>query len=52
MWLNLAATNFPASDATNRAAARKDRDVVAAKMTPDQIAAAQRLAREWKPKSN
>jgi hypothetical protein len=28
---------------------RKKRDEVAAKMTPDQIAEAQRLAREWKP---
>jgi hypothetical protein len=26
------------------------RDLVAAKMTPDQIAEAQRMAREWKPK--
>jgi hypothetical protein len=28
----------------------KDRDTVAAKMTPAQIAEAQRLASEWKPK--
>jgi hypothetical protein len=28
---------------------RKKRDEVAANMTPDQIAEAQRLAREWKP---
>ena len=28
----------------------KNRDIVAAKMTPAQIAEAQRLAREWKPK--
>jgi hypothetical protein len=27
-----------------------DRDEVAAKMTPEQVAEAQRLAREWKPK--
>jgi TPR repeat protein len=52
MWFNLAAANFPVSDTANRATARKDRDVVAAKMSPDQIAEAQRLAREWKPKSN
>jgi TPR repeat protein len=29
--------------------ARKDRDRVAEKMTPEQIAEAQRVAREWKP---
>jgi TPR repeat protein len=29
----------------------KERDKLAAKMTPDQIAEAQRLAREWKPRS-
>jgi uncharacterized protein len=52
MWFNLAAANLPVSDTSNRAAARKDRDVVAAKMSPGQIAEAQRLARDWKPKSN
>ena len=30
--------------------ATKNRDIVAAKMTPAQIAEAQKLAREWKPK--
>jgi hypothetical protein len=49
MWFNLAAAYFPVSDTSNRATARKDRDVVAAKMRPDQIAEAHRLAREWKP---
>jgi hypothetical protein len=29
--------------------AATDRDTVAAKMTPAQIAEAQRMAREWKP---
>lgn len=28
----------------------KNRDIVAAKMTPTQIAEAQKLARKWKPK--
>jgi hypothetical protein len=28
----------------------KNRDIVASKMTPAQLAEAQRLAREWKPK--
>ena len=43
MWLNLAA-------AQGWAAAKKDRDIVAKRMTREQIAEAQRLAREWKPK--
>ena len=41
-WFNLAAT-------TGDADAVKARDMVAAKMTPAQIAEAQKLAREWKP---
>ncbi len=48
MWLNLAASRFP--QGTDRDMAVKDRDIVAAKMTPAQIAEAQKLAREWKPK--
>lgn len=42
MWFNLAA-------AKGNADANKSRDDLAQKMTPDQIAEAQRLAREWKP---
>jgi TPR repeat protein len=40
MWLSLAAAggNFTA-----------ERDFIAAKMTPAQVAEAQKLAREWKP---
>ena len=49
-WFDLAASGFPASDKENRDRAVKNRDIVAAKMTPAQIAEAQRLAREWKPK--
>ena len=45
LWLNLAAT---VSD--TRMEAAENRDALAAKMTPQQIAEAQRLAREWKPK--
>ena len=48
MWFNLAASRSePGSD---RDMAVKNRDIIAAKMTPAQIAEAQRLAREWKPK--
>jgi TPR repeat protein len=43
MWFNLAAANGYGN-------AVKNRDLVASKMTPDQMAEAQRLAREWKPK--
>ena len=49
-WSNLAASRFPVSEAENRDKAVKNRDIVAAKMTPAQIAEALRLAREWKPK--
>ncbi len=48
MWFNLAASRFaPGSD---RDAAITGREEIAALMTPAQIAEAQRLAREWKPK--
>jgi hypothetical protein len=50
MWFNLAAAHFPASDTGNRIAAINYRDLVAKKMTPDQIADAQERARAWKPK--
>jgi uncharacterized protein len=43
MWYNLAA-------AREYQDAAKNRDMVAAKMTPAQIAEAQKLASEWKPK--
>jgi TPR repeat protein len=52
MWFNLAAAHFPPSDTSDRNAAARDRDRVAVKMTPAQIAEALRLARQWQPKSN
>ena len=51
MWFNLAAASFPASDILSRSAAIKNRDTVASRMTSDQIAQAQRLARDWQPRS-
>jgi len=45
MWFNLAG-------AKGNVQAVKNRDIIAAKMTPAQIAEAQRLAREWKPKTS
>jgi hypothetical protein len=52
MWFNLATAHFPATDVSDRDAAAKERDLVAAKMTPQEIAEAMRLAHEWQPKSN
>ena len=49
MWFNLAAARFPASDSRNRTAAVKNRDTVAGEMSSDQLAEAQKRAREWKP---
>jgi TPR repeat protein len=49
MWFNLAAARFPPSDSRSRAAAVTSRDAVASNMTAEEIAQAQRLAREWKP---
>ena len=43
-WFNLAAAQGDAS-------AKKGRDIVTDRMTREQIAEAQRLAREWKPKT-
>jgi hypothetical protein len=47
MWFNLAVS---ALEGKGRNDAEKIRDLVASKMTPAQIAEAERLAREWKPK--
>ncbi len=43
LWYNLAA-------AQGTELARKNRDIIAEKMTPAQMAEAQRLARDWRPK--
>ena len=51
MWFNLAASRYSASEKTEmRDLAVNNRDGAASTMTPAQIAEAQRLAREWKPK--
>ena len=53
MWLNLAASGYSdKSEEKLREIVIKERDRVAAKMTPAQIAEAQKLAREWKPTSS
>lgn len=51
MWSNIAASRTPASDVEGRKAAVELRDDIASKMTPDQIAEARRMAREWTPKN-
>ena len=50
MWFNLAISRFTASEQEEREKTGKLRDITASTMTPDQIAEAQKLAREWKPK--
>jgi len=49
MWFSLAAARFASSDA-QRATAIARRDQLASKMTPAEVAEAQRRAREWQPK--
>ncbi len=49
MWYTLAALRSPSG--LIRDAAVRHRDIIAERMTPAQIAEAQRLAREWKPKA-
>lgn len=50
MLFQLASTRFSASQQQRVQLAIDNRDHAAASMTPDEIAKAQRLAREWKPK--
>jgi TPR repeat protein len=50
MWFNVAAARFAASDARGRGAAVRNRDVIAGKMSREELADAQRLARDWQPK--
>ncbi len=47
-WYNLAAARLPPGE--DRDMAVSNRDQIEKLMTPEQIAEAQRLAREWKPK--
>ena len=48
MWRNLAAAG--ASEADIREKAAKAREALAGMMTPAQVAEAQRMSREWRPK--
>ncbi len=47
MWFNLAASRLPPGEARNDAI--QNRDIAEQRMTPAQVAAAQRLARNWLP---
>ena len=48
MWVNLAASRSHGEDLEKLA---KVTELLAQRMTPDQIAEAQRLASKWKPKT-
>jgi TPR repeat protein len=50
-WFTVAAERFGTSDRQKRQQALKNSELLAAKMTPEQIAEARRLAREWRPNS-
>jgi TPR repeat protein len=49
MWFNLAASRFLSSEVERRRVAFHNRDLIASKMSREQIAEAQKLASEWKP---
>jgi len=51
MWFDIAASRNPASEKSKRKRTEIFRNTAASKMTPAQIAEAQRLAQEWKPKT-
>ena len=47
LWFQLAAQFYPASASARRDNAVKSRDIVAARMTPVQLARSRLLARQW-----
>jgi TPR repeat protein len=49
MWFNLAASRFPSSEVDRRRVALHNRDLIASKLSDEQMAEAQKRAREWKP---
>ncbi len=48
MWFNLAAARMPPGEGRDKMVS--NRDLTEKRMTPDQLAEAQRLARQWRPK--
>ena len=51
-WYNLAASRASGVDQDLREKAVRSRDRIAARLTPAQLAEAQRLAREWQPRTS
>ena len=51
-WYNLAASRASSSDPDLREKAVSSRDRIAVRLTPIQLAEAQRLAREWRPRTS
>ena len=51
-WYNLAASRASGVDQDLREKAVRSRDRIAARLTPAQLAKAQRLAREWQPRTS
>ena len=51
-WYNLAASRASSSDPNLREKAVRSRDSIATRLTPAQLAKAQRLAREWRPRTS
>ena len=49
MWFNLAASRFLATEKESREIAQQGRDRVAQLLSPEALARAQRMAREWRP---
>jgi uncharacterized protein len=50
-WFSLAAERYPTSDRQKRQQAMKNSEILATKMTPQQVTEARRLARTWQPKT-
>ena len=50
MWVDLAASRFPPSAREDRDEAARNRNVVASKMSREQLDEAKKLLREWKQK--
>jgi len=49
-WFDIAASGDNSADVEAHDSAVRNRETVAAKMTPDEIAEAQKLAKAWKPR--
>jgi TPR repeat protein len=50
-WFTVAASRYPASERVKRAQAIRSSEQLAEKMSPSEVEAAKKLAREWQPKS-